>query len=288
MYMTTGALASEASTLATLSETAAFTTPTTYFLTTTSNDYLSTVALSSSIVAAQREASDPLATPVSKLTASTFTSTSASTSIFVTDGHTTTSITSVITTGVAIVPASTNGASPTLMSKPVIGLIAAATVLVVITLIFYRFRKIASGEQKMSEFTIFYRLRKIASVERSDYPPRPNPFLVTSAQPRPLSSMVTRLSRIFSIALSAAPSSNPTVLGSTRQSVSIVATAGENTDFDDEKADLTVLGQCASSHLVPGKTASHRSHSTLVSADSDPPPLYTATEIDFTSVLGGS
>lgn len=67
----------------------------------------------------------------------------------------------------------------------------------------------------------------------------------------------------------------------------VAATVGEDTNSDDEKADLTVLGQRTSIHLVPGNTALHRS-STLFSADSDPPPSYRATEIDFALVLGGS
>jgi hypothetical protein len=163
----------------------------------------------------------------------------------------------------------------------ILGVIAAVVVLVAIVLILYRLhiRKKASVKRKMSEFG-------------SDYPPRPQPFLVGSL-PRPLSSIATpptRPSRIFSTALSADPSSNSAVFGSARQSASIAAaSAGETTDFHDEKADLTNLGQPTSSHEseVPGNTTLHRS-STLFSADSDPPPSYRATAVDFTSVLGNS
>ncbi|KAF9062971.1 hypothetical protein BDP27DRAFT_1368354 [Rhodocollybia butyracea] len=171
----------------------------------------------------------------------------ASTSIFITDGHATTSVTPVISTSVTIVPASGKSSGPISETNTGDG-------------------KKASVERKMSEFG-------------SDYPPRPEPFLVTSL-PRPLNSTETHPSRIFSVALSADLLSNPAILGSTHQSALIVAaTEGENADFDDEKADLTILDQRTSSHSVPENTALHRS-STLFSADSDPPPSYRATAID--------
>ncbi|KAF9076776.1 hypothetical protein BDP27DRAFT_700446 [Rhodocollybia butyracea] len=233
----------------------------------------STVTLS---FAAQREASS---TATETLTISTFTSTSFSTSLFITDGHTTTSVTSVVTTGVTIIPdVATDGTASDATSKTntggIIGgvIVAAVAVLVAIVLVFYRLhrRKKASVERKMSEFG-------------SDYPPRAEPFLIAS-QPRPLSNTGTRPSRPFSTTPSTNASSNSAVVGSAHQSASIVAaTAVENTDFDDEKADLTILGQRTSSHSVPGNSALHRS-STLFSADSDPPPSYRATAIDFTLV----
>ncbi|KAF9076777.1 hypothetical protein BDP27DRAFT_1413925 [Rhodocollybia butyracea] len=233
----------------------------------------SSVTLSFVPSPAQREASS-IATE--SLTTSTFTSTRASTSIFSTDGHITTSVTTIVSTGVTTVPVSTNGVSSSGVSKTntggIIGGVIAAVVvvLVAIILIFYRLhrRKKTSVVRKMSEFG-------------SNYPPRAEPFLVTS-QPRPLSSMAAHPSRPFSTTPSTDPSSNSAVVGSAHQSASIVAaTVGENTDFDDEKADLTILGQCTSSHSVPGNSALHRS-STLFSADSDPPPSYRATAIDFT------
>ncbi|KAF9076779.1 hypothetical protein BDP27DRAFT_1442163 [Rhodocollybia butyracea] len=216
-------LSAEASTLAAEASTLAADASSLSAAATSATSLLTTAASTNSTIQItfpdQREAT------TESFATSSFTTTGAL-SIFTTDGRTTTSTTPVISTSVTIVPVSGKSVSGGIIG----GVIATVVVLVAIILILYRLhrRKKASVEGKMSELG-------------SDYPPKPEPFLVTL--PRPLNSTATRPSRISSVALSADLSSNPAVLGSTHQSASIVAaTAGEDTDFDDEKpADLTIL-----------------------------------------------
>ncbi|KAF9076778.1 hypothetical protein BDP27DRAFT_1397868 [Rhodocollybia butyracea] len=249
------ALAAEASTLAIEASSLAIAASSLSEAVTSAASFLAGHATAPSTLTATQTLSFFPRDATESFTTSTFTSTSFSTSVFITDGHTTTSVTPIVSTDfTTAIPVSTNGSSSAMLPKTlniggiIGGVIAAVVVLVAIVLFFYRLhrRKIASVGWKMSGFG-------------SDYTPWPEPFLVTF-QPRPLSKMPARASQIFSATLSADPSSNSVVFGSARPSASIVAaSAGGDTDFDDEKAELTIL-------------------------DSDPPPSYRATAIDFTSI----
>jgi len=83
--------------------------------------------------AAQREASS---TATESLTTETFTSTTQSTSIFITDGHTTTSVTQIVSTSVTTMPVSTNGTSSSHHSDTALigGIVGGIVFLVLLTL----------------------------------------------------------------------------------------------------------------------------------------------------------
>jgi len=212
-------------------------------------------------------------------TSKTVTITGASTSIFVSRGHTTTSVTPVLSTDVTVVPVPSSSpiGAPSTVSKINIGdiiggAIAAVVVLAVVSLIFCRLRRrkrAASVEQRISEFGI-------------NYQPTLEPLLVGTPPHRPPSSLVARHSRVFSITLSVDPSPNSPALGFAA-SVAF-ATDGESvrSSYFDEKTAPRECEQRTNSRSTPGMPRSPSVHSSLYSPStprtSDLPPSYQTTE----------